>query len=666
MNYKTYRNCLRLQITVDDVSDERIDDLVAHCKKNGFDNVMLMLNTEEFNYGHITIEEARPWVEMFKGAAEKLRANGISVSLNNWIELGHLDRGRTLKPGQDFTNFTDLNGRQSTLVACPLCENWREYFMELVTYFVKELKPDTYWIEDDFRIHNHAPLTDIGCYCKNHMAAYNARLGKSYTREEFVKEIFAKGECNEARRAWLDINRETIVELADLITRTVKAANPETEIGLMSSSPDAHCWEARDWQGLLDAIAQGGNRIHRIHLPYGDISGKDWIYSFNLDAMGIRSLGKDGDVILPETEHGTASQYLKSARFLRFGLEASIPLVTSGMTYSIYDFVGNGVRDSFGFGQVIHDVRPYMQSVLDLKMKFSGLSGVIIPIDEKSCYYRSSQGSKYDIMPNEYQLAATVSAWGMSFAYSTEKSFVGKTLFMCESNMDTFSDDELKALFSNNYVFVDGTGVMALKDRGLLSLINAESAEMLGEDSGLFSYEESSDPSLRIDGVRRMRGSARAGVGPFVKVGYNGGVNVETVVKNQYMETFAPAVVSGDKFTVWPYCLNEKRPKQFCDQRRYEFLKLAAAHTDTYAICDIFGVSPYLFHEDKRNILVLINGNVDNFDNIPLHVGSLAFDTVTLLERDGSMREVEFERDGGAVNLHIPFEGLSSRVLILE
>lgn len=111
MDYSKYRNCLRLQITQDEMSEERIENLVENCKTYGFDNVMLMLNTEEFNLGHITIEEERPWIEMFKRAAKKLRDNGISVSLNNWMEMGHCDRGRVLRHGQNFTRLVDLNGK---------------------------------------------------------------------------------------------------------------------------------------------------------------------------------------------------------------------------------------------------------------------------------------------------------------------------------------------------------------------------------------------------------------------------------------------------------------------------------------------------------------------------------------------------------------------------
>ena len=281
MDYQKYRNCLRLQITMDDVWEERTNDLIEHCKKFGFDNVMLMLNTEEFNYGHITIEEAKPWVEMFKVIARKLRENGIYVSLNNWMEMGHVDRGRTLKEGQNFTSFTDRNGKKGSLIACPMCENWRKYHIELIKYFAKELQPDTYWIEDDFRILNHHPLANVGCYCENHMKLYNSILGTDYTREEFVEKVFAKGECTPERKVFFDVNRRTMVELAELFSNAVREVNPKGDVAIMTSGPMQHSLEARDWDSLYKALSAGGKKINRIHLEYDEMSGKNFIYEIN-------------------------------------------------------------------------------------------------------------------------------------------------------------------------------------------------------------------------------------------------------------------------------------------------------------------------------------------------------------------------------------------------
>lgn len=667
MEYAKYRNCLRIQITIDDSSQKRIDDLVEHCKKYGFDNVMLMLNTEEFNLGHITIEEAKPWIEMFKRASTKLRDNGISVSLNNWMEIGHCDRGRVLKENQNFTLFTDINGKQSTLIACPICENWRKYQVELIRYFVRELKPDTYWIEDDFRLHNHPPLSDIGCYCENHMRLYNQKLETDYTREEFIEKVFAKGECTPERKAFLDVNRETMVDLASILSKAVKEESPETDVALMSSFPFSHAIEGRDWISLFGALSQGGKRINRIHLPYDEINGKDYLYYFNRISMGIRALsGVDDIIILPETEHGSASTYLKSARFLRFTLEATMPLVTSGMTYSIYDFIGNGVRDSFGYGKVIRDLKPYMQAVLDLDLHFSSLSGIVIPIDEKVCYKRSIQNDYFDLEPYEYNLAATVSARGMSYRYSLEKEFRNETVFLCGSTVDCMTDEQIEKLFKNNYVIVEGSGAVALNERGLLSLISAKGVEIIPEDTGYHTYEESTDQSLVIDGIRRLRASARYGAGQFTKIDYEDCVEVHTVVKNQYMQSLAPAIVSGNNFIIWPYCITQKCPKQFCDLRRYHFLKLAAEHTKNFVICDIFGVSPYLFKEKDKCVVMLVNGNFDDFDTIPLHIRGISFNKIFVLDKNGKKNDVIFDKNSGYIEIKECFEGLSSKVLIFE
>ena len=108
---KKFHNCLRVQITPDAQSGDRIRDLVSHCLQYGFDNVMLMINVEDFNRGHITREAAKEWVAVLKAAKAALEDAGISVSLNNWIEMGHADRGMKPYPGQNFGYLTDMNGR---------------------------------------------------------------------------------------------------------------------------------------------------------------------------------------------------------------------------------------------------------------------------------------------------------------------------------------------------------------------------------------------------------------------------------------------------------------------------------------------------------------------------------------------------------------------------
>ena len=167
----TFTNCLRVQIIPDEMAEERITDVRDFCLAYSFGNVMLFFNAEEFNRGHITREEAEPWIRVLKHAKEVLEEAGISVSLNPWME-----------------------------------------------------------IEDDFRLHNHAPLNGGGCFCGEHMRRYNARLGTHKTRRQFVQRVFREGEPTQERIAWLDECRDTMLALAEKIGTAVAETAPGTRV----------------------------------------------------------------------------------------------------------------------------------------------------------------------------------------------------------------------------------------------------------------------------------------------------------------------------------------------------------------------------------------------------------------------------------------------------
>jgi hypothetical protein len=65
--------------------------------------------------------------------------------------------------------MVDVYGTKSNAVACPLCPNFREYISNLFAYYAREIEPDTIWVEDDFRLHNHLPLEWGGCFCDLHI-----------------------------------------------------------------------------------------------------------------------------------------------------------------------------------------------------------------------------------------------------------------------------------------------------------------------------------------------------------------------------------------------------------------------------------------------------------------------------------------------------------------
>ncbi len=666
MDYRTYHNCLRVQVTPDGMQDERIANIAEHCAKYGFDNVMLCINQEEFNVGHITMEMAKPWVAVLKKAAEAIRAKGLSVSVNNWIEMGHCDRGRHWFEGQNFRAFVDMKGKESYNVACPMCDSWFAYFSEYASYLIRELKPDTFWIEDDFRLHNHAPLFGVGCYCEAHMALYNKRLGTHYTREEFLAKAFAKGGLNREREVWLDVNRDVMLALAEKLGRMVKATNPNTDVALMSSRPAAHCLEARDWKRLLGNFAQGGTRINRIHLPYGEMPPKEFMYQINSQSMAIRAMTDDDVVIMPEIEHGSATMINKTPRYLRFTLEGSIPLLLSGTTYSIYGFHANGARDSFGFGEVVQGLQPYMQAIRDLDLKFSSMTGVVVPICERAAYHKEVNNDYNDLSATEYCAAGYLGGLGIAYRYSHDKTFSGETVFLTGSNIDYFTDDELRAIFADNFILGDASLAQKLAKRGLLSLIHATAVEAMNGDDGEYTYEECRDENTVIRGVRKLRASARVrGLTPCLRVKYEDDVAILSDLYGYMMNPVSAGMAKGEKFLVLPFIVDRSDYIMYDDLRRHFIMEAVAEQGNAYVIADHVGVSTYLYARESDRVLMVTNGNVDTFDKTVLRIGNVPFTSVKKLGRDGKLVDCPFTREGDVLTLDDTLEYLSTNVYVL-
>jgi hypothetical protein len=666
-DFSKFQNCLRIQITPDEYADERIRRLVLHCKKYGFTNVMFLTTAEEFFLGHVSVEEITPWVEVVKTAAKELRKNGIGVGLHHWIGVGHIDRGIGLKENQSFTTMVDFNGKRSISVACPLDEEWQAHFERLLGFMIAEIKPDYYWVEDDFRLHNHAPLEWGGCFCEKHIARFNQALGTKYTRAEFCEKAFQKGEPTKERKAWLDSSRDTMLEFAALIYKIIKSANPSTDIALMTSFPEEHCLEARDWTKLFEIFSGGEDKLNRIHLPgYFEISGKDYMYAFNVASMTIRAFSPPDTKILPELENGSIAIFRKNARFLGFQLESAIPLCLSGMTYNIYDPVGNGPIEEYGFASEVQRLTPYMQAVMETGVKFSNLQGVVIPIDEKIVYEKKIRKNFYDLRTHLFNVGGYVSAMGLSYRYSKEKRFSGEMVFLFGDAVYIFTDEELRSLFADNFVVMDGGAVLLLKERGLLDLIGAKDALLYPAETGYQSYEQATDET-EIFGVKGFRASCRVAAGDFVKIEYdeNSCAKVLSHARKADGTIKWNAFVRGEKYLINPFVVDKKLYTQFSELRRYFVAGFVEEKANAIVDSRFEGVNPYLYRDERESIVMLVNGTLENFDKTEFFIKGVDFDEVVSVDKDGVQRSVAFEKQGGTVVVERPLAYMSTVTLRL-
>lgn len=663
-----FLHCLRIQIVPAHFEAERIDGIVDFCLKYGIGNVMLFINAEEYNVGHMTIEEARPWVDTMKRAAEKLRENGITVSLNPWIEIGHLDRCRKLKPGQNFTTMVDYDGNQCNMVVCPLCEKWKKYFFEFYRYLLSELEPDTVWVEDDFRLHNHGSLKYGGCFCDLHMKKYGEKLGHEISREEFTDQLFRKEPNNEVRKVWLDVSRDTMTHLAEEIGKLVQEVHPGMKVGLMSSAHINHSMEARDWQGIHRGLAQGGVMIDRLHLPcYTEISGKIYYFLFHMFPFVCRKFLPEECIVYPELENGAFGTFSKEARFLQFQVESAIPLCIDGMTYDIFDFVGNGAIESFGYGQSIAKITPYLNGVKKLNLQYPSLHGVVIPADPNGVYHRKKIQNFQDFYPDEYYFGAYVGSVGVNTEVSCHKSFFGRTVLLSNGSVNNFTNDELIALFADNSVVLEGGAAVNLLDRGLGYLFNAESYELYPAEEREHSYEQVENGSA-INGINGYRCSTHGRAGTYVKIRYDSNVRVQSSVYDFLGNKVGPGDVEIKNIFVIPYIIREILYEQYNDLRTTLLKNFLAEHArEKLVLTDHAGVYAFLYQQEEEERLILVNSTEENFAAVNLRFYHMTPTQIFHIDHESGERvETFFERNGDEYRISVAFPYLSTHTFLLR
>ncbi len=236
---------------------ENLDELVRLCPKYGIDEVCIKIDTGTFTHYYPSFEWLENYRKILLQIKKELNEVGVNYSLNPNVTQGHGDRGRNIcKQHPDWPMCTNPDGTHATDCACNIGGGWRDYIRKQWTIYA-ETRPVSIWMEDDLRTFNHGPA-GIGCFCQEHIRRFNEKLGTHYTREELAEKIFAPGVPDPLRVQWLEFLNEMTLEVMRMCEETVHQVSPETVFGLMSSGPDAHVAEGRDWQAMYCVMSADG------------------------------------------------------------------------------------------------------------------------------------------------------------------------------------------------------------------------------------------------------------------------------------------------------------------------------------------------------------------------------------------------------------------------
>lgn len=408
-------------------------------------------------------------------------------------------------------------------------------------------------------------------------------------------------------------------------------------------------------------------KIDRIHLPaYREAGSKCYYFDFNRISMVNRSFIGDDCLIYPELENSSFSLFVKDRKFLAFQLESALPLGLSGMTYNIFAHVGNGAQEEFGYGEVIHELDPYLNAVKDLGLLPSQMRGLVFPLDEKTVYHSHEEGF-LNLIPKDFDAVGYFSSMGFSYRISKEKRFKNEVILLTEQNAWNFSDEELLSLFQNNFVLVDGVAANILQERNLLHLISAKKVTFHGECHNYDTFEMYEGKET-IDGMHHYKATSQRRNGNYYSIEYGEGATILSGLYDPRMKRTGEGVALGKNFMVYPYSIEgTENTAFFMPLRRYIYEKyLLPKIQKPFAKTMEDGVYAYLYEQNDRFILFMTNANYCGYPSTSFELFNVNPKSVQVVLKDGKTKEVSFEKKGNSYVVNAPLDYLSTRTLILK
>jgi len=449
----------------------QLDDLIEYSNRFHIDEVIVVIDTEEFSHGHPSVEWVDDYQKKLFAIRDALIENGIVYSLNPWITVGHNDRGRDMKNRfPEMRMMRGHRGEEAKAQPCPMDRVWRDHLRYIWGKYA-ETQPHLIWVDDDIRTFNHEPV-DYGCFCDEHLRMFGERTGSDVSREELVDAIFKGGPPHPWRQEWLTLQRDVMLGTLDFIRNTVQSISPETRMGLMSSGPENHVLDGRDWEKTCRVFA--GNSPLYSRAPLGNY-WEESLRGFYYTARQIRSTRAclpDNAIEQAEVENWWFSGYSKSVSFTRAQIGIGLLLGSDGLTLNLFDHLGGLLGDYMDFGDMLSESKGFFNGITERCRGKAPCGGIrILHNDNSAAEKHLNSIISESGIPDAMVLAEDGHYWDSfleSLGFSTTWDSPQKNTEVTAVSgqvLRSLSDKEIQDILSGG-VLIDLSALEVLRDRG--------------------------------------------------------------------------------------------------------------------------------------------------------------------------------------------------------
>jgi len=485
-----------------ELCNRRLQELLDFCRAAKVDAVQFFVNTLPGTYympAHSAAEQTH-WAAWMKDkVAPALREIGVSYQLNLQMLLGAHSGWLDMRDEYGWGFLVNENGEETLGCACPIDPAFRRIMGEMLRLW-SGTGPDIIWIDDDFRMHNHGKGTngcDFYCYCSQHLKLFSQQIGREITRKELVAEVLKPGLPTPMREQWLNFIGATMTESAAWVRQEVQGVSPQTRLAQMTSAPDVHSVEGRDWKEFLSALS---GKYRPITRPCSGIYTGTAVpprqqvvsYRFMAQSMAVveQAFGPGVAEYGPELENTRFTTWCKSVRNSEYVMMLGQLLGCPEITLSLNDLDGSPINEEPTTVPLLRDNKPRLQALAELGLRRWQRQGIMFindPLAARKVQLPEGVAPKMQDLGLLRYWEDLLLQMGIPALYaSPQQAAEGKGMVALEGYTAWCPGDaEMERILAGS-VLLDGAAAQVLQRRGFGRLIGVK----VGEHHSYSSHSE--------------------------------------------------------------------------------------------------------------------------------------------------------------------------------
>lgn len=642
----------------EDHFEEQIKGIVADVKSGTYTMPLFMMVLVP--EGNPVWDKAGKKAKLYARYRDRLAEEGIEAGILIQASLGH-GYPITHAPFQTYDGlFTEdgnccPDGVQTTNSYCPLDKGFLKHFGEVMKTLSKE-RPKAIMLDDDFRL---MLRQGRGCACPLHMAEFNRRTGKNFTKQDLANHLKTHPIDDPLNVVFHEIQRDSMVEAVKVFRAAMDEVDPSIQ-GINCTS--GHICEAVDYTNKFFAGSSNPTMVRVPNGCYAPYSVREFSRGIILAAICSRKLKKRGiEIILAETDTIPFNRYAKSARYLHAHFTSSILEGAKGAKHWLTRTSAFEPESGKAYRDILSRHNKMYERLADLSDDIKWL-GVSAAFTEQHFMKLDN-----DIWFNHFHdvVQKNLERMGIPFYISEEAE---KLNFIEGEVAATLTDEELHKMFETS-VFCDGYAAQILCKRGFGKYlgVNAEDWD-LGTCHG-----ETFNGRLDNCCTGQKDKKKLTVTDPKTET-----VSHNYFRKDGYAELLAPAVTCldrGDQKLSVVFCgsftfnfdymqgfafLNETRKAQFVSLfSRAGALPVYLASDDE--ICMKAGII-----KDGRMLVSVYSLGVDPMESLPLCLEK-APESISLMMPDGTEMPLTFTDKGNNIyDINVKVETLYPVILLIK